>query len=78
MTRTVKLNYPSDPRFARDMWKCWHCTKMDSQSHIMICEGYENIRGGGGGRYIAGKPGVAPRTFGSQEGNESQTQVQYN
>ena len=40
MTRTVKLNYPSDPRFARDLWTCWQFTKMDSQSHIVICEGY--------------------------------------
>ena len=44
MTRTVKLNFVSDKKFAAEEWSCWHCTKIDSQTHIRICPAYQHLR----------------------------------
>ena len=46
MTKTVKLNFASDRQFAADLWTCWHCPMVDSQSHVRICPAYENLRAG--------------------------------
>ena len=47
MTKTVKLNFASDRQFAADLWTCWHCPMVDSQSHVRICPAYEHLRAGG-------------------------------
>ena len=44
MTRTVKLNFVSDKKFAADLWSCWHCQSIDSQAHVRICPAYEHLR----------------------------------
>ena len=44
MVKTVKLNYPSDPKYSHDLWTCWHCPQMDSQIHILTCDGYRDLR----------------------------------
>ena len=46
MTKTVKMNFSSDPKNARDLWQCWHCDKIDSQAHILHCTEYEHFREG--------------------------------
>ena len=52
MTPTVKLNFKSDAKFAAQLWKCEGCVKlsqngyMDSQLHILRCEGYADLRYG--------------------------------
>ena len=37
MTKTVKMNYPSDKGYKADLCSCWHCPSLDTQSHIMTC-----------------------------------------
>ena len=44
MTKTVKMNFPSNPKFVKSLWTCWHCDQIDTQSHIMHCDKYESFR----------------------------------
>ena len=44
MTKTVKMNYPSDKGYKADLWSCWHCPSLDTQSHIMTCPAYQQFR----------------------------------
>ena len=44
MTKTVKMNFSSNPKFVKSLWTCWHCDKIDTQSHIMHCDSYESLR----------------------------------
>ena len=44
MTKTVKMNYPSDKGYKADLWRCWHCPSLDTQSHIMTCPAYQHFR----------------------------------
>jgi hypothetical protein len=46
MTKTVRMNFSSDPKNARDLWQCWHCDKIDSQAHILHCTEHEYFREG--------------------------------
>ena len=46
MTKTVKMNFPNDEGFKRQLWKCQHCTNIDTQSHIQHCPAYEHLREG--------------------------------
>ena len=46
MTKTVKTNFSSDKQFASDLWKCWHCPMVDTQSHVRVCPAYEHLRVG--------------------------------
>ena len=44
MTKNIKLNYKNDPKNVRNLWKCSECDHIDSQEHILWCEGYEKLR----------------------------------
>ena len=44
MTRTVKMNFSSDKKYASDLWSCWHCPSIDSQSHVRVCPAYQQLR----------------------------------
>ena len=54
MTPTVQMNFSSSAEFATQLWTCSGCStsrpdgqvvgRRDTQSHIMICPGYSNIR----------------------------------
>ena len=44
MTRTVKMNFSSDPGFKNQLWTCSHCPSVDTQSHIRLCPAYEKFR----------------------------------
>ena len=45
MVRTVKMNYPSDPKNSHELWKCPHCDFIDSQRHIILtCPAYQHLR----------------------------------
>ena len=46
MFRDVKFNYSSDPVYSSQLWHCSHCDKIDSQSHVVICESYKYLREG--------------------------------
>ena len=54
MAPTVQINFMSDPKFASNLWACVGCESvsqsgkivrnMDSQSHILSCPGYADLR----------------------------------
>ena len=44
MTKTVKMKFPSDAGYRKDLWKCYHCPNIDTQSHIRYCPAYEKFR----------------------------------
>ena len=44
MTKTVKSNFSSDRKYMADLWSCWHCPKVDSQTHIKVCPAYQMLR----------------------------------
>ena len=46
MIKTVDLNFPRDKQFASDIWTSWHCPRVDSQFHVMICPAYDHLTEG--------------------------------
>ena len=46
MTRTIQMNYKGDPLFKANGWKCVSCGSLDTQEHVMECEGYKSLRKG--------------------------------
>ena len=53
MTPTVKMNFPSDTQYTRDLWSCPGCSipgdvmgNRDTQQHVLICLAYEEFRDG--------------------------------
>ena len=54
MTPTIKMNFPSDKVFTRQMWTCSGCVGgdvgsevvgcRDTQQHVMVCPGYGELR----------------------------------
>ena len=54
MTPTVKMNFPSDEEFTKQLWACSGCDSVggegigsrDTQQHIMVCPGYAELREG--------------------------------
>ena len=56
MTPTVKMDFMNDEIFKMQMWICEGCAKLsynkntmgklDTQQHILVCEGYSDLREG--------------------------------
>ena len=47
MVSHIQMNFKSDQRYTKNMWLCPGCnTNLDTQSHVMQCEGYSNLRSG--------------------------------
>ena len=44
MTRTIQTNFKGDPGFKANGWKCVSCGTLDTQEHVMVCDGYKAIR----------------------------------
>ena len=44
MVKTIAFNFSSDPVHINRLWQCTHCDRIDSQSHVLICEGYKHLR----------------------------------
>ena len=44
MTQYVKMNFKNDQQYSRALWKCDHCQKMDSESHLIWCTAYKPLR----------------------------------
>ena len=42
--RTIKMNLSSDKIFAKQLWSCWHCPMIDSQTHVRVCPAYLHLR----------------------------------
>ena len=46
MTENVKMNYKNDAGFANSLWKCSNCSNKDTESHLLWCPGYADMRNG--------------------------------
>ena len=46
MTQHVKMNQMSNPAYAADLWKCEECGQQDTNTHVLLCVGYESLRDG--------------------------------
>ena len=44
MIKNVKLNYKNDPKNVKALWKCSECALIDSQEHLLWCDGFEMLR----------------------------------
>ena len=44
MTEKVKMNYKGDPTYAKSLWKCQECGNQDTESHLLWCSGYAELR----------------------------------
>ena len=40
----TKLNYKNDPKNVQKLWQCPECEYVDSQEHILWCDGYKKLR----------------------------------
>ena len=45
-TTTVQMNQRSDKSHAKNLWKCLECGNIDSQSHIVWCPFFSELREG--------------------------------
>ena len=46
MTENVKMNYKGDQSYAKSLWKCNQCKNQDTNSHLLWCSGYKELRKG--------------------------------
>ena len=46
MVEKIAFNFSSDPIHVNMLWQCTHCDSMDSQSHVLTCAGYRQLREG--------------------------------
>ena len=44
MTQTVQMNFKREKKFMLNGWRCVSCYGLDSQEHLMYCEGYKSLR----------------------------------
>ena len=44
MLKYCKVNYLNDPVFKRELYKCRFCPAISSQSHLMVCPRYDDLR----------------------------------
>ena len=44
MMQHIKMNYPSDPLYIKEMWKCDWCSCISTQSHILWCAAFSALR----------------------------------
>ena len=44
MTRTVRMNYQGKEEYAKELWKCWNCSKFDTEAHIKRCPAFSDLR----------------------------------
>ena len=42
----VKMNMKNNLKYSMDLWRCDDCRSMDSQSHIIWCPAYAELREG--------------------------------
>ena len=42
----AKMNMKSNTSYSMDLWRCDDCRSMDSQSHIIWCPAYAELREG--------------------------------
>ena len=44
MVENIAFNFSSDLAYTSRLWRCTHCDCMDSQSHVLVCDGYKYLR----------------------------------
>ena len=40
------MNYKNNPQYMKNCWKCKFCGRIDSESHIIFCEQFKDLRSG--------------------------------
>ena len=45
MTQFVKLNFKGVKKYKAEGWKCYECSQLDSEEHLLWCHGYRHFRG---------------------------------
>ena len=43
MLKNIKMNYKNDPKNVKKLWQCSECEHIDSQEHILWCEGNKTL-----------------------------------
>ena len=46
MTRYTKFNYKNNQQYARQLWQCESCSNISTESHILWCQGFKQLREG--------------------------------
>ena len=46
MTEMVKMNFKNDQKYANLLWRCSSCSNQDTESHLLWCPGYTDLRKG--------------------------------
>ena len=56
MTPTIQMNFKNDANFKANLWSCTGCDRrnddshapinLDTQAHVLVCEGYADLRDG--------------------------------
>ena len=46
MTQYVKMNYKNEQQYSKSLWKCDKCENIDTQSHLLWCPFYQQLRSG--------------------------------
>ena len=46
MLRTVQMNFKGEKQYKDNGWKCVSCNNLDTQEHLLSCEGYNFLRVG--------------------------------
>ena len=46
MTENVKMNFKNDQQFSNSLWRCSSCLNQDTESHLLWCPGYTDMREG--------------------------------
>ena len=44
MTQYVKMNFKNDKDYANNLWKCEKCSYMDTNSNLLWCDHYRDLR----------------------------------
>ena len=44
MTRTIQMNFKGEKQYKNNGWKCNSCGELDTQEHLVTCEGYSYLR----------------------------------
>ena len=44
MTEKVKMNYKNDQEYSNSLWRCNSCSNQDTESHLLWCPGYSDMR----------------------------------
>ena len=44
MSQTVQMNFRREKKFILNGWRCVSCYELDTQEHLIDCQGYKSLR----------------------------------